>query len=760
MQESKKSLDKKTLKVVKMESENGKAKDRLKCMEKDMKAVIKEKINLQNKLGKKVAEISLLNEQGAQSKSELKEVKERLDLENDKTIKLIKKLNSLEKLMFNKVKDVEILTDQKIHLENEVKALQGVVDEHKKNVKLLSEANLMVKYLEEEKRDLLKEVRNVSDLQKRIRFLEAETKKLNNRKLNDVKEQGTPGSLKKTAVDNPDPKYIDAILKRISYNDIKHLESVAAEFSEKDGAKDSSLLREASTNSSDTGRLNIITTAEETPVEHVSRITEVQAVEDVVISSEGFKSSHKRNKSAIKPDLDSEDDKTEMRRHKSKKSMKNKVSKSKKEEYERRRESKRHRERSIFSSASRSRSREKIRSRYRSKVKSSSRSRSNSRNHREKNCKTRRTSSRPMGSPSCRERVRKVPEFSDNKQKSVISPSSPKKSATLSTLSKSQGLQPRSKSPFAVKDADFALSKEICSIMEKLKGTKAVPLSNRKKDTNSACNAVEEPIGTLLSQPATNIVANYSSELEISDEMTLNEKCEKDEEQTENGCELVSDRYTIDEKKLVESDDVTNDKDIDESSSVTVGWSDDVTNDKDIDESSSVTGGWSANCSFCGASTADVQHQEGGECWKKIYWLYQGLPVICAYCTQEGSHWVAACPLLACFCFSCFTWGHCMDTHKEQDSENTIKRLLDKYNRFRTHHHANTGRSVRDQVFPMNSKVDGVWRFLGTLEDVENVFMKLAGTLGKPVGWLLEENWMKFRGLESERRFDAYEKLF
>ena len=101
-----------------------------------------------------------------------------------------------------------------------------------------------------------------------------------------------------------------------------------------------------------------------------------------------------------------------------------------------------------------------------------------------------------------------------------------------------------------------------------------------------------------------------------------------------------------------------------------------------------------------------------------------------------------------------------MDTHKEQDSENAIIRLLDNYNRFRTLHHANTGRSVRDQVFPMNSKVDGVWRFLGTLEDVENVSRKLAGLLGKPVGWLLEENWMKFRCLERERRFDAYENLF
>merc|ERR1712179_547841 len=163
--------------------------------------------------------------------------------------------------------------------------------------------------------------------------------------------------------------------------------------------------------------------------------------------------------------------------YKSKKSKEIKISKSKNEEYDRGMESKRHRERSMLSSASRSRSREKIRSRYHTKVKSSSRSRSKSRIHREKNCKTRRTSSRPLGSPSCRERIRKVPEFSDNKQKTVKSLSFPKKSGTLSTLSKSQVLQPRSKPPVAVKDADFALSKEICSIMEKLKGTKAVPLS-------------------------------------------------------------------------------------------------------------------------------------------------------------------------------------------------------------------------------------------------------------------------------------------
>jgi len=134
-----------------------------------------------------------------------------------------------------------------------------------------------------------------------------------------------------------------------------------------------------------------------------------------------------------------------------------------------------------------------------------------------------------------------VPEFSNNRQKTVKSPSIRKKSGTLSTLSKSQGLQPRSKPPFEVKDADFALSKEICSIMEKLKGTKAVPLSIKIEDADSACNTVEEVIETLPSQPITNIVANYSSELDdISDEeMTFAENCENDEEQTENSCELL-----------------------------------------------------------------------------------------------------------------------------------------------------------------------------------------------------------------------------
>ena len=91
-----------------------------------------------------------------------------------------------------------------------------------------------------------------------------------------------------------------------------------------------------------------------------------------------------------------------------------------------------------------------------------------------------------------------------------------------------------------------------------------------------------------------------------------------------------------------------------------------------------------------------------------------------------------------------------MNTHKEQDSENVIKRLLNSYNRFRTHHYANRGRSEQDKVFPMNSKVDGVWRFQGTLEDVQNVSRTLPGHFGKPVGWLLEENWVKLRDLKSK----------
>ena len=239
------------------------------------------------------------------------------------------KLNYSEKLMSNRMKDVEVLTGQKIHLENKVKAFQSVVDEHKKNVKLLSEANLMVKYLEEEKRDLLKEIRNVSDLQKRIKFLEAEIKKFNKHKLNyvEVQEHGTPGSL----------------------------QSVAAEFCDKDSATNSSLGHVANVKPTDTGRLNIIDAAEETSSVYVSRVTEVQAVDDVVISSERFTSSHKRNESSIETDLDSEDDKRERRRHKSKNIKKKKVSKSKAEENDRGRESKRHRKSCMLSSASRSR---------------------------------------------------------------------------------------------------------------------------------------------------------------------------------------------------------------------------------------------------------------------------------------------------------------------------------------------------------------------------------------------------------------------
>ena len=159
-------------------------------------------------------------------------------------------------------------------------------------------------------------------------------------------------------------------------------------------------------------------------------------------------------------------------------------------------------------SASRFRSREKTRSRSRKEVKSSSRSRSKTRKPRKENYKISRTSSRSRASPSFTERKRKVSGFSDNSLKTVKSPSSPENSGTSPTLQKSQGLQPRSKSPVEVKDANFALSKEISSIMEKLKGTKAVPLSKREEDNYSTYNAIEEAIETLPSQP-TNIVSNY-----------------------------------------------------------------------------------------------------------------------------------------------------------------------------------------------------------------------------------------------------------
>merc|ERR1712083_1138680 len=129
------------------------------------------------------------------------------------------------------------------------------------------------------------EIRNVSDLQKRIKFLEAETRKLNNCKLNEVEECGTPGSRKKTVFEIPDPKDIDAILKRINYNDMKHLKSVAAEFCEKESEMNRSFIHEANEKSSDTGKLSKVKVAEETPDVDVSKITEVQAVDDVVVIS-------------------------------------------------------------------------------------------------------------------------------------------------------------------------------------------------------------------------------------------------------------------------------------------------------------------------------------------------------------------------------------------------------------------------------------------------------------------------------------------
>eukprot|EP00092_Neocalanus_flemingeri_P036595 GFUD01039845.1.p1 GENE.GFUD01039845.1~~GFUD01039845.1.p1 ORF type:complete len:307 (+),score=82.17 GFUD01039845.1:902-1822(+) len=275
-----------------------------------------------------------------------------------------------------------------------------------------------------------------------------------------------------------------------------------------------------------------------------------------------------------------------------------------------------------------------------------------------------------------------------------------------------------------------------------------------------------------------NIVANYSSEFEeISDEeMSLAEDClselnvtEKDKTGTNSnthetpkeettscfGLVSVTDSTSLrkeDEKMLHEKADINDAKDdVITAANVTIPF--EVPSDN-LDGILNVF--WNLNCTCCGAkltgsATEDAKHYEDGECKKKSDWLKQGLPLLCAYCSQSGSHWVAACPLLASFCFTCWTWGHCLDTHKEQGGEKYIGKLLGSYNRFRLNHLANSGRSEQYKVFPSNSRVEAGWRFAGSLEDVEIVSKKIPGHMGKPVGWLVKENWDSLRGLEIKK---------
>ena len=48
-------------------------------------------------------------------------------------------------------------------------------------------------------------------------------------------------------------------------------------------------------------------------------------------------------------------------------------------------------------------------------------------------------------------------------------------------------------------------------------------------------------------------------------------------------------------------------------------------------------------------------------------------------------------------------------------------------------------------VIPRNSKVEGIWRFMGNMEEVDSVARKISGHIGKPASWLVKENWDIFR---------------
>jgi len=335
----------------------------------------------------------------------------------------------------------------------------------------------------------------------------------------------------------------------------------------------------------------------------------------------------------------------------------------------------------------------------------------------------------------------------------------------------------RSRSPAVVQEANFALSQEIFSIIEKLQEAKTETAPNNPppkeetsptekemsptKDKTATKDAVPNKDTTeKVRKLPKNIVANYSSEFEeISDEeMTLAEDCLNEPGDTKNVDETKSyiHHKKETEKMLKETFDLESTAmgEINTSAEIKVP-TEDITENAD----GSLSVFWNLNCSCCGANlkgspTEDDQHYEDGECKKKSDWLKQGLPLICAYCSQSGSHWVAACPLLASFCFTCWTWGHSMDTHmvkKEEEGEKYIARLLACYNRFRLNHLANTGRSEQYKVFPTNSKVDGMWRFTGSMEDVEIVSKKIPGHMGKPVGWLVKENWEQPRGMEIKK---------
>jgi len=272
----------------------------------------------------------------------------------------------------------------------------------------------------------------------------------------------------------------------------------------------------------------------------------------------------------------------------------------------------------------------------------------------------------------------------------------------------------RSKSPALVKDANIALSLEISSIMEKISESKTTENVEIKNDLLTPFSVVSS------------LVANYSSELEevSDDDMTLSETCSVDQNKE---IIALSEESSIHKHMNQGFSEVLNSGEKCHSLMM-----------KDV-----VRVMCKNNCHCCGISidnSGESSHFKGGECKKKRDWLSQGLPLICAYCTEKESHWVTACPLLACFCFSCWAWGHTVKTHTKTGGEEFVLRMLSTYNRFRSNYHANNEKEAAD-LFPSNSLIEGRWKFDGGPNELEEIALKVMKYQEEPASWLSKDSW-------------------
>merc|ERR1719186_1504167 len=220
------------VKVSKLEKENLKLKDKMMEVEKELEAKSKD---LQRSVDDKTKDVSATEEEIEKSKFKIRKLEERLDLETEKSVELIKKLNFSEKLLFSKENDYLALKDQQLLLESKQRTSQKKIEEFEKDNLKFVEANLKVKCLEDEKHDLLKEIRKVSELQKKVKILESKLKKYFNfyKKQTSQSEHTDDKNLETTKYssnlenDIPDPKEIDEILNQISTDVTKHTKSIS-----------------------------------------------------------------------------------------------------------------------------------------------------------------------------------------------------------------------------------------------------------------------------------------------------------------------------------------------------------------------------------------------------------------------------------------------------------------------------------------------------------------------------------------------------